>query len=190
MHGSGADTGHVSVRRFFELAECGIIAPDERVELLDGLVVAMVPPSPPHDYAVQRVQYALLRRLGLEVVTRVQSTFLAGDASVLQPDVAVVPGEADEYLEQHPRRAHLIVEVAHSSVSQDRLTKAALYARAGVPCYWVVNLRDVCVESFRKPDRQKACYGEVSTARGRDVLRIDAFADVTFEAADLLPPVA
>jgi Uma2 family endonuclease len=170
------------------MSECGIIPEDERVELLDGLIVAMPPPSPPHDSAVQRVMYVLLRKLGLGVSLRVQSSFVAGDASVPQPDLALVPGGLDDYLDRHPSRAWLLVEVAHTSVSQDRLTKAGIYARAGIPCYWVVNLRDRCIEVFREPDRFAARYAQATRASGTEPLVIDAFPGVTFEARELLPP--
>lgn len=180
--------GHFSARQYLEMSECGIIPEDERVELLDGLIVAMAPPSPPHDAAVHRVMYALLRKLGLDVTLRVQASFVAGSTSVPQPDLAVVPGGTEDYADHHPSSAFLLVEVAQTSVTQDRLTKAAIYARAGVPCYWAVNLRDRCVEVFREPDRLAARYSQVTRATGTDELVIDGFPDVTFEARELLPP--
>lgn len=188
MRESESASPRISVGRYLEMWECGIISPGDRVELLDGLIVAMAPPSPPHDSTVSRVQYALLRKLGLGVVTRVQSSFLAGDGSVPQPDIAVVPGEVDSYVSRHPSRAHLLVEVAHTSVAQDRVTKASIYARAGVPCYWIVNVSERCVEVFRRPDRFKGCYEEQRRATGDDVIRIDAFPEVAFEAREMLPP--
>lgn len=189
MAEAGGETGRISVDRYFEMAECGILSPDDRVELLDGLIVAMAPPTPPHDSIISHVQYALLRRLGLDVTVRVQSTFVVGDHSAPQPDLAVVPGDPRTYLSRHPTRAHLIVEVAHSSIIQDRLTKAPIYARAGIPCYWIVNLRDHCIETFQAPDRWKARYDIVATATGSDLLEIDAFPGVTFSAEELLPPL-
>jgi len=178
----------VSPARYFELTECGIIAPDDRVELLDGLIVSMAAQSPPHASTVYHVEHTLLRKLGFDTVIRAQMTFLAGDESVPEPDLAVVPGTPEDYWERHPSKAHLIVEVAQSSVIQDRITKAAIYARAGIPCYWIVNVRDRCVEVFREPDRWKAEYGSVLRATGKQTFAIDAFPDVTFEAAELLPP--
>jgi Uma2 family endonuclease len=178
----------ISVDRYLEMWECGVISPGDRVELLDGLIVAMAPPSPPHDSTVSRVQYALLRKLGLGVVTRVQSSFLAGDKSVPQPDIAVVPGDLDAYTTRHPARAFLLVEVAHTSVAQDRVTKVSIYARAGVPCYWIVNVRDRCVEVFRDPDRFKASYNESWRATDDDQVRIDAFPGIAFDVNELLPP--
>jgi Uma2 family endonuclease len=182
------ECGQYSAERYFELAECGIIAPDDHVELLEGLIVAMAPQSPPHCATITRVQQALQGKLGLDVVVRVQMSFLAGPRSVPEPDIAVVPGRAEDYFDKHPSRAHLIVEVAQSSVIQDRITKAAIYARAGIPCYWIVNVRDRCVEVFRGPDRWKAEYASVVSATGTQLLTIDAYPEVTFEAAELLPP--
>lgn len=183
-----ATSGHFSVERYFELTECGIIAPDDRVELLDGLIVSMAAQSAPHAATVYRVEHALLGKLGFQTVVRVQMTFLAGDTSVPEPDIAVVSGNADDYFECHPRTALLIVEVAHSSVIQDRLTKAAIYARAGIPCYWIVNLRDACIEAHRLPDRWKGEYASVTRMSGNESIEIDAFPGVRFEAAELLPP--
>jgi Uma2 family endonuclease len=188
MDGSTTESLPISADRYFEMMECGIISPDDRVELLDGLLVAIAPSTPPHDSTIHRVQYALLRKLGLDVLVRVQSSWIAGTASVPQPDIAVVPGDPDSYFERHPASAHLLVEVAQSSVLQERVTKASIYARAGVPCYWIINVRDRCVEAFRDPDRFKACYNETQRATGGDRIYIDAFPDVAFEARELLPP--
>ncbi len=184
-----ADTqpGHFTTERYFELGECGILSPDDRVELLGGLIVAMPPPTPLHDSSVQRGLYALVRGLGLGVTVRGQSSFLVGSDSALLPDLAVVPSSQDDYGTRHPTRAHLLVEVALSSLPQDRLTKSAIYARAGVPCYWIVNLRDHCVEVYSDVDRWKAEYRSVTRAAGDDTLVIDDFPDVTFRAADFLP---
>lgn len=187
MTGEGERTGHFTAEKYLALGECGILAPVDHVELLDGLIVAMPPPSPRHDTAVERVQYALLRGLGLGVSTRVQCSFDAGGDSVPQPDVMVLSGKPDDLDHHLPTRAHLIVEVAISSLPQDRLTKSAIYARAGVPCYWIVNLRDGCLEVYRDVDRWRAEYRSVTRAVGEDTLVIDDFPGVTFRAADFLP---
>jgi Uma2 family endonuclease len=188
MHDAAPSLGHYSVERYLELGECGILAPDDRVELLDGLIVAMPPTAPSHDNAVRRILRLLSRKLGEEVVVRGQSSFVVGADSVPQPDVSVCPGNDDTYEHRHPTRAHLLVEIALSSLPQDRLTKSAIYARAGVPCYWIVNLRDSRVEVYREPERWKSEYRSVTRAAGDDPLVIDDFPDVTFFARELLPP--
>lgn len=188
MSERASSLGHRTVEQYYALAACGVLAPDDRVELLDGLVVAMPPTSPLHDNAVHRVLYLLLQRLGFGVVVRAQSTLVAGLDSALQPDIAVCPGSSASYEQRHPSQAHLVVEVALSSLPQDRLTKSAIYARAGVPCYWIVNLRDRCVEVYREPDRFRSEYRSVDRCQGTDRLAIDDFPEVAFEAAELLPP--
>ena len=188
MNDSAPSLGHHTVERYLALAECGILAPDDRVELLDGLIVAMPPPTPSHENGVHRALHALQRRLGIDVVVRVQMTFLVGADSAPQPDIAVCPGDLETYEHRHPTQAHLLVEVALSSLVQDRLTKSAIYARAGVPCYWIVNLRDRCVEVYRDPDRFKSEYRSITRTTGSDILTIDDFPGVTFEAAEFLRP--
>jgi len=188
MRDTAPSLGHYTVDRYFALAECGILAPDDRVELLDGLIVAMAPRSDAHDATIHVVLYALLGKLGERATIRVQSPFMAGGASVPQPDLAVVPGKAADYLDSAPTKAHLIVEVSQSSIAQDRLTKSLIYARAGVPCYWIVNLRDLCVEVYRDPDRFKSEYRCIARASGTDRLVLEDFPGATFEAAEFLPP--
>jgi Uma2 family endonuclease len=80
--------------------------------------------------------------------------------------------------------------VADSSLLQDRITKAAIYARRGIPCYWLINLRDHCVEVFRDPDRWDSAYSSVEQCTGSNQCILDAFPEARFEARDLLPPRA
>lgn len=182
-------SGRYSVERYFELSRAGVIASQDRCELLDGLIVAMAPQTSPHLLAVHRVGTALGQKLGSDVYVRVQMSFLAGRESLPEPDLAVVPGKPADYAKKHPTRAELIVEVAETSIVQDRITKAAIYARAGVPNYWIVNVRDRRIESFSAPDRWKAHYTSFLRATGRQCVTIAAFPDVGFSANELLPPV-
>lgn len=66
---------------------------------------------------------------------RVQCTLILGRRTAPEPDVAVVPGQNRDYANAHPKTALLVVEVADSTLAQDRLTKAAIYAAAGIPEY-------------------------------------------------------
>jgi Uma2 family endonuclease len=107
--------------------------------------------------------------------------------SVPEPDVAVVPGQLRDYAHAHPRTALLVVEVADSSLAQNRLTKAAIYAAAGLPEYWIVNLRDGVVEVHRAPDPERALYQDRTVARAGDRLSLVAVPDVDVAVTDLLP---
>jgi len=116
---------------YFALADEGLVAPDEKIELLDGIIVAMAPQSPLHAAAVCCVESALRGAFPRGTVIRTRLPFVASDSSVREPDVAVVAGDKRDYIDRHPGSALLIVEIAIATVAQDRLTKAAIYAAAG-----------------------------------------------------------
>src|SRR5437773_10804796 len=107
---------------FFELVARGMLAPDDRVELLEGVIVAMAPQNPRHATGVHMVHDAVSRAVGTRALVRQQFPLIAGLLSVPEPDVAVVPGSVSDYLDRHPTTALLVVEVADSSIVQDRLT--------------------------------------------------------------------
>ena len=122
---------------------------DERIELLDGTLVQMSPIGPPHCATIDRLNALLSAAFVAKARVRIQGSFAAGDLSEPEPDVAVVP--LADYDDAHPDRAHLIVEVAESSLAKDRGRKARLYAECLVPEYWVVNLVNRSVEVHCEP---------------------------------------
>ncbi len=122
----------------------------ERVELLHGTIVEMSPGYPDHASPIELFNMLLVPALVGRASVRVQLSFLAADDSVPEPDLAVVPLRS--YRKQHPDSAHLIIEVASSSLRKDRLVKAPLYAASGVEEYWIVNVSEQCIEVFRDPD--------------------------------------
>jgi Uma2 family endonuclease len=111
----------------------------ERVELLHGVIITMTPPNdPPHASPVQLLGELLILGLARRATVRIQLPLIATDDSEPEPDIAVVP--RGDYNEAHPERAHLVVEVADSSLRKDRLVKGPLYAASGFEEYWVVNV--------------------------------------------------
>jgi Uma2 family endonuclease len=173
---------------YFGLAEAGVLDEDGHVELLEGVLVAGEPQNPPHASAVSRVQRALDRAVGARAIVRVQSDYVAGRRSVPEPDVAVVPPDPDWYATAHPSRAYVIVEIADSSLTQDRLTKSAVYAGNGVPQYMLVNLREDCVENHVAPSVRQRRYRTRTVLRRGERVGLVAFPAVTVDVADLLPP--
>lgn len=149
-----------TVESYFGLVHSGALNPDDHVELLDGLIVAMPPQDPEHASAIGRVEDALRAAVGSAAVIRVQSPLMLGPHSVPEPDLALVPGTRADYDHRHPTIALLVVEVAGSSLPQDRLTKSRIYAAAGIPEYWIVNLREDCVEVLRTPTAETRSYRE------------------------------
>jgi len=174
----------LDAEQYFALVARGDLRPDDRVELLEGVVVSMPPQGSPHANAIARITALLVPLVGSRGVVRVQCSFRAGPYNVPEPDFAVVPGPLERWEHEHPSEALLVVEVADSSLPTDGLSKAAIYAAAGVPQYLVVNLRGDRVEAFAGPDREHARWSESrSVERGGEIplvalpgasLRVDA----------------
>jgi Uma2 family endonuclease len=157
------------------MGEAGLFQ-DERVELIDGVIVRMAPSGEPHDSTIERLNELLLPPLVGRARVRIQLAFAASEYSEPQPDVAVVP--RDEPWPAHPGRAALLVEVSASSLRFDRGTKASVYARAGVPEYWVVDVSERTIEVYGAPDGER--YTTTKVYRGSDELSVPGFPDVHF----------
>jgi Uma2 family endonuclease len=133
------------------LIELGVLHEDEPIELLGGQLVVAEPKSSPHATAVRLTAQALRRAFGPGWVVLVQDPIALDDESEPEPDIAVAAGGERDYRDAHPAQAALVVEVSLSSLVFDRRHKGSLYARAGVPDYWIVNLVDRVVEVRRHP---------------------------------------
>ena len=142
------------------LTELGVFGPDERLELLDGQLVVREPQGSRHAGTIRRVIAALRRALGDAWQVDSQLPIALDDTSEPEPDISVVPYAPDVYLEAHPSRPALIVEIADSSYRIDREHKASLYARAGIADYWIIDVVRGAVEVHRDPvAAPNAIYG-------------------------------
>jgi Uma2 family endonuclease len=161
------------------MVEAGLFS-GERIELLRGALVAMSPQSARHADVCARLTRILDRALGDRAEVRCQLPFSASDDSEPEPDVAVYP--PGDYRREHPGAALLVVEVAESSLRKDRLVKAALYAEANVPEYWIIDLVHDWIDVMTGP----AAGGYACSVRCSDRIRLSAFPDVDVRVADLL----
>jgi Uma2 family endonuclease len=131
------------------LVEQGAFEPDERIQLLDGELVVMSPQNAPHAGIVEALNERLMPALAGTARVRVQLPFAAGDESEPEPDLAVVP--IDEPRGRHPERALLVIEVAETTLRLDLVRKARIYAAAGVPEYWVIDVAGDIVHVHTDP---------------------------------------
>jgi Uma2 family endonuclease len=154
---------------------------DERIELIRGALIEMSPQNVPHSFAIQALTGLLVPPLVGRAAVRVQLPFVVGEDSVPEPDVALVAPRARK--DSHPDRAFLLIEVANDSLTFDRKKKAPLYARAGVPEYWIVNLVDRVIERRSQP--VGAAYATVRVFRSGDSIAPLAFPDVSLEIAEV-----
>jgi Uma2 family endonuclease len=156
---------------------------DEKVELLCGAIVEMSPQGTRHASVGRRLADLLARALGTRALVSCQFPFAASDDSEPEPDIAVI--RRDDYLADHPTRAHFIAEVAETSLRKDRGAKSAVYAAAGVPEYWVVNLADNVIEVFTGPGPDG--YARQRLARSGERLQLLEFPDVELAVDEILP---
>ncbi len=182
-----------TVEEYHRIIQAGILTEDDPVELLEGWLVLKMGRNPPHDGTVDLAREVLQARLPKGWRVRVQSAVTTSDSEP-EPDLAVVPGPASRYFGHHPtpQEIGILIEVADSSLARDRQEKGRLYARAGIGCYWIINLVDRQIEVYTEPTgpdpdpayRQRQDHGETAEVplviEGREVARV--------LVADLLPP--
>jgi Uma2 family endonuclease len=122
----------------------------QRAELLEGEIVVLSPQKFGHGATTDRVREVLDNLLRNEFWVRMQLPITIGTTSEPEPDVSVVPGKRSDYSD-HPTGASLLIEVSDTTLTYDRVKKMRLYAKAGIPEYWIVNLQDQEVEVRRRP---------------------------------------
>jgi Uma2 family endonuclease len=175
----------ITLHEYHRMIEAGILGEDEHVQLIAGTMVAMTPQGRPHARIIQRLNRLLVRVVGddLEVLTQLPLTLL--DDSEPEPDLAVVRAEEAQSREHHPRTALLVIEVAGESLRLDRKSKAALYARAGIAEYWIVNLAESTVEVHCEPDPTTGSYRAKTVVPSGGTLTATSVPAVRIDVADL-----
>jgi len=138
----------LTVDQAMQMVEAGIIPEDNRLELLHGMLTEKTVKSPEHSVLKSRLAKWLRQADAYDV--RIEDALrVADDTSLPEPDIAVV--EHDDHLQQHPYGASLVIEVAKTSPKIDTQIKPPLYAGAGIPDYWVVDVDARRVIVHRNP---------------------------------------
>ena len=179
----------LTVRQFEKMIEDGTIAEDERVELIEGLLVAKSRRNRPYIVSGNKGLRILWRMIppGWHVAKSVP--IQASDWSRPEADLAVIRGVIEDYDEREPTAEDtaLVVEIAETALSADRSDMVRVYAAAGIPVYWIVNLAEGQVEIFSDPRRDGYQSRQV-LGRGQDVPLVVAGIEAAWIAvSDLLP---
>ena len=182
-------TKPITVAEYDRMIEDGTIGEDDPVELIEGVLVPKMPRNPPHRVGTRKTAKALERMVPAGWYVAVQEAIVIELESKPEPDVSVVPAELEFDATRDPLAAEccLVVEVADSSLEYDRTKKLALYAAAGIPVYWIVNLIDRVVEVYSSPIAGAYPARKVLGETGSVDLVIDGQVVGTIAVADLLP---
>jgi len=175
----------ITVDEYHRMIETGSLGEDDRVQLIAGTVVAMTPQGPAHALAIQSLTRLVGQGLPADLAIRVQLPLTLPDDSEPEPDLAVVRLADARSRDHHPRTALLVVEVAGDSLPVDRQTKAIVYARAGIPEYWIVNLAESTVEVHREPDPAMGAYRTKAVVSSDDTLAATSVPGLRIDVADL-----
>lgn len=182
-------THQFSVAEYEQMHAAGIFHEDDRIELIDGKVVEMAAAGSRHIAVVRRLNRILSGRVGARALLSIQDFILIGEKSLLEPDVALIAPRSDDYETVRTTAADilLLIEVADSSLDYDRLVKEPVYAAAGIPEYWLVDLVLNRIEVRTQPG--PAGYARIVVSERNDAVSPTAFPDVTILVTDLLPLV-
>lgn len=172
----------IEVVEYHRMIEAGILRAEERVELIEGMIVTMPRCAPAHALAIEVLNRALVRAAADDLRVRPQLPLTVAPRSEPEPDLAVVRGG---YGDRHPQTALLVIEVAGTSARIDRGAKLAVYARAAIPEYWIVDVARREVEVLREPDAAAAEYRVRTTLRDADLLRTDAVPALALAVGEL-----
>lgn len=166
-----------TVQEFHRLADAGVLAEDDRIELIDGEIIHMTPIGSRHAACVARLT-ALLSPVQGNAIVWAQNPLRLGERSELQPAIVLLRHRSDYYAQAHPgpEDVFLVVEIADTSAGTDRDVKLPLYADAGIPEVWLVDLSTERVHVHRRPARRG--YQETRAGGRGQHLAPQAFPDL------------
>ena len=168
------------------MAEVGLLAPDARVELIEGEIIDMAPIGNPHNSAVDMLnQWLTLAILG-QAIVRVQGSFRLSGFTEPQPDIILLKPRQDFYRSRSATGDDtlLVIEVSDSTFRYDRKIKAPLYARYGIPEYWIVEMEKARLHFFRSPIDGR--YTDVTFTNAPGVTELPVLGGKTVDLGRLL----
>jgi len=160
IRGIQAGFRRFSVAEYDRMIANGVLGEDDHLELIEGYLVMKMPRNPPHDGRLLRLDKMLIRLLPDGWDRRVQMALTLAD-SVPELDLAIVRTDPADYTTRHPNPKDfgIVIEVSDSTLDGDRADKGRIYARAGLPTYWIVNIADRRVEVYTQPSGPTATAG-------------------------------
>ena len=175
-----------TVEEYHQMAEAGILHEDDHVELIEGEIVEMAPMGSRHAACLDRLNKLFTRHSSEDAIVRVQSPIHLPDSTEPEPDLALLKPRDDFYAGGHPgpEDVLLVIEVSETSVEYDSEVKLPLYARAGIPEAWLVNLPEQRIEVHSRPVDNE--YRQSARYRSGDSLASSVISAPGLSAAGIL----
>jgi Uma2 family endonuclease len=185
MH-SGPRKHLITVEEYYRMAEVGLLAPEARVELIEGEIIDMVPIGSRHNRAVTHLTRVLTLAVGDLAIVQPQGPVRLGPRSEPEPDIAVLAPRADEYGAEHPSASEvlLLIEVSDSTLHHDLEVKVPLYARNGIHEVWIVDLQNSAMHFYGRPEAGN--YMDHRVMRTPGVTYLTALPGVAIDLSRLL----
>jgi len=174
-----------TVDEYEQMIDVGILKHDDRVELIRGQIREMSPIGDAHSAQVSRINFWLVTTTAGRAIVNPQLPIVLTDSEP-EPDLTVLHFRPDFYRagKARPRDVLLVIEISSSTLDYDREVKAPLYAEAGIPECWIVNLVDGCLDVYRRPTAQG--YADVQTLTSGDEIEIPGFSGQPLAVSELI----
>jgi len=151
----------LNIDQYHAMIAAGIIEEDTQLELLEGLLVVKMPKNPPHRISTKLIRSALEKIIptGWYVDSQEPITLIDSEP---EPDIMVIRGKTTDYRDRHPQAKDLeiVIEVSDATLESDRTLKKRIYAKAGIPIYWILNLSNRQLEVYTEPKIEESEYAK------------------------------
>lgn len=177
----------LTVDDYHRMIETGIIHEGEHIELISGQIFNMAAKGTRHTVANTELMGELLLLLGRRAKVRCQDPITLPNNSEPEPDIVIARLRSDNYVISHPAPADiiLVIEVADSTLSFDRNTKAPLYAAAGISEYWIVNLIENRLEMYSQPEG--SIYTNTQIILPPRLVNLPHFPEISLDLTTIFP---
>ena len=180
------NTFRLNVSQYHQMSEAGILSENDKVELINGEIIAMSPIGRRHAACVDRINRLFNSILGIKAIVRVQNPIILNNLSEPEPDIALLQPRADFYESGHPqpKDIFLLIEVADSSLEYDRDVKIPLYASSAITEVWLVDIYEQVIIVYRYPSEDG--YSEIKTLSRGEKMSIQTFPEINLVVDDIL----
>jgi Uma2 family endonuclease len=176
----------LTIEQYYQMAQVGLLSPEDRVELIEGEIIDMAPMGSEHASALRTLAELFVEALQKRAIVAVQDPVRLSERSEPEPDLALLRRRADLYKHAHPTAAdvYLIVEVAQTSLRYEREVKLPLYAKHGIPEAWIIDTEKRELSVYRNPEGDR--YVSEATTKQPGKIALFALPEVEVDLSGLL----